>query len=709
MEQEGPLCIACQTLDLRLYLFQDAHRGSIELGSFQEILKRDNCSFCKMIVQALSYKPKGYWVEGVYPSEVCYIGRRRANSHRPILEVWFDSTSETLPKGMFGHSTTHGEILAVDDEAGLTESRPEYTGRVVESSVNFSLLRSWLTECDKNHGEKCRITAKNAPLRGQYLIDVKRRCLVKCEKDYRYLALSYVWGKAPMLRALKSNLTQLQEDGALEAFGHQIPIVIRDAMQAVASLCENYLWVDALCIVQDDEISLEQISRMDIIYHQAIATIFAIAGEDSNTGLPGILPNSRYPRQVCQKVKGITLVTKLADLSQILDQSCWASRAWTLQEGIFSRRCLYFTEHQIYFQCRSSMRREDMLNECFGSSADYNPLEREILATEKAYSPIFCVYEAMVKVYTRRKLSYESDILNAFTGIMSAMKERFDWEFLSALPVASLDLALLWRPMASSYPRFPSTQDSAKLPSGPFPSWCWTTMVGEIYWDPWRLAGYAGNEITISPEIEYFIVKKGASLRVVETEHRAKVSNLPPATLVSFDFTAPGLHVDLPILCFWAKTVSLDNLILSYEKQYPKQDSHPLPPILRNWLFNKVWIYDSAHNHCGTLTGLESWPLSSNFKPAKYELVLLSRCHQAVITKEAIKSNLHRLPLEFPSSQEYYDEIFDSSHFKPTVDCAANIMLIEWKGDDYAVRIAIGQIHIDAWESTDAKKLIRLA
>jgi hypothetical protein len=58
---------------------------------------------------------------------------------------------------------------------------------------------------------------------------------------------------------------------------------------------------------------------MDTIYRQAIATIFAIAGNDANTGLPGIRPKSRSLRQACQKVEGITLVTKLADLSPILE------------------------------------------------------------------------------------------------------------------------------------------------------------------------------------------------------------------------------------------------------------------------------------------------------------------------------------------------------------------------------------------------------
>ena len=533
---------------------------------------------------------------------------------------------------------------------------------------------------------------------------MKRRCLVKCERDYRYLALSYVWGNVRLLRTLKSNLTQLQEDGALENFGDQIPNAIKDAMEVVRGLDEDYLWVDALCIVQDDEVSLEQISRMDIIYRQAILTIFATAGNDSNAGLPGIRPNSRSLRQACQNVQGMTLAIKLADLSPILQNSRWASRAWTFQEEILSRRRLYFTEHQVYFQCRSGTRRKDVLNEYCGSSAAENPLDREVWATDNAYTPVFNIYESLVKIYTSRELSYPSDILNAFTGIISAMQERFGWRFLSALP------ALLWRPMASSYPRFPSTQNSGKTSLGPFPSWCWTSTVGDIYWDPWRIAEYAGNEITLIPEIEYFVVKKGASLHVVETGRRAIETELPLATLASFDFIAPELHPDLPLLCFWAQTVSLDNLVLSYEKRHPKHDNRALPPILKNRLFNKVWIYDSANHHCGTITGLESWPLGSNFQIAKYELVILSRCHQKVVMEGDIERNRNRLPLEYPSSQEYYDEIFDTYYYKPTVNWATNVMLIGWKGGDYAVGIAIGQIHVDALENTYVKKkLVRLA
>lgn len=75
-------------------------------------------------------------------------------------------------------------------------------------------------------------------------------------------------------------------------------------MAVVSSLGERYLWVDVLCIIQDDEKSKALfISQMDIVYHHALLTIVAMSGQDANSGLPGLRPFTR-PQQLCKEVDG---------------------------------------------------------------------------------------------------------------------------------------------------------------------------------------------------------------------------------------------------------------------------------------------------------------------------------------------------------------------------------------------------------------------
>ena len=723
---EGQLCNICEGIDLQHYLFRNVCPGTIKLGGFQDVLKKSECPLCRLIIQALSTNSRDHWETGIYPSEVCYLGRQDGRTQPSVVEVWFDSTSETLPKGMFGHSTTRGELLLVGDGSEALRRRLTNPGRRVRSQIDMALLRGWLQSCESGHGQKCDGSMSKAhptephPL---ILVDVERRRLVECNSSYRYVTLSYVWGHVPAFQTLKANFSELQEDGALTRVGSKIPRVIRDAMEVVARLGERYLWVDALCIVQDGASKLKEISRMDAIYGGAILTIIASAGLDANTSLPGLHPGSRSCAQSSEIIDGMCMINKLPELSGLLQESRWESRAWTFQERILSRRCLYFTDSQVYFQCRSGICREDIFgeysqNQLIGSGAA-NPLEMDVSPTD-GDGRIFNIYENMVKSYNRRELSYHSDALNAFSGIISVLQKRFGWRFLSALPEDVFHLALLWRPMMSSSPR--DIEQTLEHPTVLFPSWCWTSRIGDMYWDPWRMGTYAGNGIHLQSEIEKFAVRDGTGLRNVETKFdNAKCSSsvstqLPPsssfAEVDSIDEPALLQENVLPntqVLYFWAQAVRLEVLSLAFEKTHSKEDNHPISSRLKRSFYNQAWLYDAAGHHCGTLTGIESWSPKPPHEISKHELLLLSRSRQKVVTEADIKASLPHLPLEYPSSQEYYDEIFDTHHYTPTEDWSMNIMLVEWKGD-YAERVAVGQIHADAWEiSSPQRRFVRLA
>jgi hypothetical protein len=88
---------------------------------------------------------------------------------------------------------------------------------------------------------------------------------------------------------------------------------------------------------------------MATIYGCATLTIVALTGKDSNAGLPGI--SALRPAQVRETVNGHKLFTTSPDIQSEIERSMWATRAWTLQEELLSRRMLHFTESQVDFSC----------------------------------------------------------------------------------------------------------------------------------------------------------------------------------------------------------------------------------------------------------------------------------------------------------------------------------------------------------------------
>ncbi|OCK95276.1 HET-domain-containing protein, partial [Cenococcum geophilum 1.58] len=214
------------------------------------------------------------------------------------------------------------------------------------AQVDFNLVRDWINTCQKGH-KKCRRFMTSSRLMSMFgfsLIDVQREALVDAPRGAKYLALSYVWGSARQLK-LKNE---------------EIPKTIRDAIYVCKALHERYLWVDALCIIQDDEADKKaQISNMDLVYRNAYITIVGAVG-DATTGLPGTRTN--YPRREAVKasIQGLMLSSAPSELPEVLSRSLWATRGWTLQEQLMSRRLLVFTDRIVYFNCQETTFREDV-------------------------------------------------------------------------------------------------------------------------------------------------------------------------------------------------------------------------------------------------------------------------------------------------------------------------------------------------------------
>ncbi|KAL1648848.1 hypothetical protein SLS58_002028 [Diplodia intermedia] len=152
------------------------------------------------------------------------------------------------------------------------------------------LILPQLKTCCEHHGDGC-----NGDVLGLgkadfeiTLIDVRKMCLVRHNSaTCGYLTLSYVWGGVQQYRLLKSNFDFLCQEGSLEAIIRDIPQIARDAIHMVQGLRGTYLWIDSLCIVQDDaDQKHHQIAHMAHIYSRSFLTIVAAEAWDANSCLP---------------------------------------------------------------------------------------------------------------------------------------------------------------------------------------------------------------------------------------------------------------------------------------------------------------------------------------------------------------------------------------------------------------------------------------
>src|SRR5262249_14113513 len=153
----------------------------------------------------------------------------------------------------------------------------------------------------------------------------------------RYVALSYVWGKAAHVHTTEADV---KRDGSgrevMIVLPRLLPQTIEDAMHVTRSLGERYLWVDAFCIVQDNLADKHsQIIHMDAIYSSAFVTIVAASGSNSNSGLPGV-SRPRNGHQVTEMIRDLRFAVPLPEyMSTVFDPDLvWNSRGWTYQEKI---------------------------------------------------------------------------------------------------------------------------------------------------------------------------------------------------------------------------------------------------------------------------------------------------------------------------------------------------------------------------------------
>ncbi|KAJ4986156.1 tol protein [Stagonosporopsis vannaccii] len=316
------------------------------------------------------------------------------------------------------------------------------------------------------------------------VIDCQSRELVQINSETGYVTLSYVWGPDTAL---------MDKDHLHGASLSVLPPTIEDSIRACLELSHRYLWVDRYCISQIDSAERHrQIKRMDTIYANSSLTIVACAGKSPGYGLPGVSRKRSHLRSISLTISGY--LQPIPCPEQIYG-SIWTSRAWTFQETLLSRRRLYFTDHQLYFEGSNSV-------ECECGTLSGNQTESK---TKWIFSPHTWLRNPRdihncIENFTLRKLSYPSDALNAMMGIFAVFERRFQVRHLWGIPFSERGSAIWVAALSFQNSLFFATLiDSSR--STTFPSWTWAGWTGNSYWDDYIHMEFSPADICISLEL----------------------------------------------------------------------------------------------------------------------------------------------------------------------------------------------------------------
>ncbi|KAL7788958.1 heterokaryon incompatibility protein domain-containing protein [Trichoderma ceciliae] len=547
------LCDACQVWDDAVHLFfhrpyKRAGNPSERLASFhdrQHFQRRHDCLVCGQMAEAIDSLSKAGDFGTRDGSEI-----EVAICSAHILQ----SLGSMFPGGLGGKSSQHiarlcgnsfsvhcGISIEIQWHKDVVDPKGEQQAlckvvqsrnrrrAVVEFDVSYShawhrlnglaprqrlyfsvpMVKSWIRDSESDSA----VDVPRAVLRDFRLVDTIEGRIVKPVKKVRYVALSYVWGTSEedrkRFQLLNCNVRDAERPMGL--WDLNLPPLISDAITLCIDLGERYMWVDRLCIIQDDARSKHsQVSAMDIIYERAAFTIIALADVRYFKGLPGASsrPRPRYSLNynvVEQQQRGISQL--VLDASALIKESRWSSRGWTFQEQVLSRRQLYISENRIFLVLQGELFAQELLDPTYHEHRQTKLIGGIYLDLRHGErSGHFEVYKISVENYKRRYLTFNNDALNAFAGVGQHLASNMKTWLLFGLPERHFLQAQFWRPDGPW---------KAQNPELGLPTWSWAGWGG-----PMSTCTSFGFEsaATIGHLVRFHFVDPDRGIRLVREE-----------------------------------------------------------------------------------------------------------------------------------------------------------------------------------------------
>ncbi|UPL01158.1 hypothetical protein LCI18_012092 [Fusarium solani-melongenae] len=355
----------------------------------------------------------------------------------------------------------------------------------------WDFISRWIADCVSNHpgcNQKPSDATLVLPSRVLQLTSDGKATIVRLidlnsSTPVEYAALSYSWGHTParpLLTTTRKNLDQMWRGIDVS----QLPSTLRDAVAVCSRLGIDMLWVDSLCIIQDDTTDWDKESqKMGDVYQNAFVTIISASTHSCHESF---LNNMRQRSvalarsgtgDVCIKARRTATRGHHFRFNESYGEEVDPidGQAWTLQERVLSSRAIVFTGAEIQWQCRASKTCECGLP----SEETISEIIREQLSKANPGWDPNKAWWLFLAGYTRRSLTIVKDRLPALSAIARLMSTPIDSEYFAGLWSNSLIKEMCWTVLPHRNAYFLTTYIA--------PSFSWVSVVGPMRYRTYTL------------------------------------------------------------------------------------------------------------------------------------------------------------------------------------------------------------------------------
>ncbi|EUC49821.1 hypothetical protein COCMIDRAFT_57272, partial [Bipolaris oryzae ATCC 44560] len=240
-----------------------------------------------------------------------------------------------------------------------------------------------------------------------------------------YICLSHCWGSDEMFKTTIENISERMHNIRF----NDLPATFRDAVRITRDLGKRHLWIDSLCIIQNDPRDWrDEGLRMHEIYGNSYLTIVASKTKGPDDGLFSV--SSRYKLQdflfMMDRKQFVMHVRQKVTHFNSIDSFPLLKRGWVFQERILSRRMVHFGPQELVWECME-MEECECGNVDEGISWNSRTPRKSLLLMEG--NPF--LWNRIAAAYSSLSLTKENDVLPALSGIAKKHKPEPEARYLA--------------------------------------------------------------------------------------------------------------------------------------------------------------------------------------------------------------------------------------------------------------------------------------